>query len=249
MRRRRSISSRPRSRTSRRSRPTPAKPVRAEADTSPTRSRRRSPTSNRSEARPQAGAEARQAEDAGIQAGSDRRSAEERRRQESGEAGRPVDAAKSRMRRNSTPIRSPNCSTSAIRSASWRRNDTLNDIANLGAATGAPAAQLSQSEIDALRARISSCWSPPPGIDANSKVYVVLRVLFKPDGSLVTNRFWSKPPHRRWGRRLPRAPSARCCCASRSRCSSPSITTSGRTSSSNSIPMNCSAADRTNSGT
>ncbi len=63
-------------------------------------------------------------------------------------------------------------------------NATLNDVANLGAASGAPDAQMSQSEIDALRARISSCWSPPPGIDANSKVYVVLRVLFKPDGTL-----------------------------------------------------------------
>jgi hypothetical protein len=63
-------------------------------------------------------------------------------------------------------------------------NAALNDIANLGAASGAQAAQMSQSEIDALRARISSCWSPPPGIDANSKVYVVLRVLFKADGSL-----------------------------------------------------------------
>ena len=62
--------------------------------------------------------------------------------------------------------------------------ETLNDTANLGAASGAPSAQMSQSEIDALRARISSCWSPPPGIDANTKVYVVLRVLFKPDGSL-----------------------------------------------------------------
>ncbi len=63
-------------------------------------------------------------------------------------------------------------------------NATINDVANLGAASGAPAAQMSQSEIDALRARISSCWSPPPGIDANSKVYVVLRVLFKADGTL-----------------------------------------------------------------
>jgi len=63
-------------------------------------------------------------------------------------------------------------------------NETLNDRANLGAASGAPSAQMSQSEIDALRARISSCWSPPPGIDANSKVYVVLRVLFKPNGTL-----------------------------------------------------------------
>jgi hypothetical protein len=49
----------------------------------------------------------------------------------------------------------------------------------------AAAQQLAQSEIDALRARISSCWSPPPGIDVNSRVYVVLRVLFKPDGSMV----------------------------------------------------------------
>ncbi len=63
----------------------------------------------------------------------------------------------------------------------------LNDTANLGAANGAPSAQMSQSEIDALRARISSCWSPPPGIDANSKIYVVLRVLFKPDGSLQSD--------------------------------------------------------------
>ena len=64
-------------------------------------------------------------------------------------------------------------------------NASLNDVAGLGAASGAQAAQMSQSEIDALRARISSCWSPPPGIDINSKVYVVLRVLFKPDGTLT----------------------------------------------------------------
>ena len=62
---------------------------------------------------------------------------------------------------------------------------SINDAATLGAAVGAQNAQLSQSEIDALRARISSCWSPPPGINANSSVYVVLRVLFKTDGSMV----------------------------------------------------------------
>src|SRR5262249_52269355 len=62
---------------------------------------------------------------------------------------------------------------------------TLSDTTTLGAVTGLQNAQLSQSEIDALRARISSCWSPPPGIDANSRVYVVLRVLFKADGSMV----------------------------------------------------------------
>jgi colicin import membrane protein len=61
--------------------------------------------------------------------------------------------------------------------------ETLNNQPNLGASTGA-AAQLSQSEIDALRARISTCWSPPAGITASTKIYVVLRVLFKPDASM-----------------------------------------------------------------
>jgi outer membrane biosynthesis protein TonB len=61
--------------------------------------------------------------------------------------------------------------------------DMPNTQANLGASNGA-AAQLSQSEIDALRTRITNCWSPPLGIDAASKIYVVLRVLFKPDASM-----------------------------------------------------------------
>jgi outer membrane biosynthesis protein TonB len=61
--------------------------------------------------------------------------------------------------------------------------ETINSQPNIGASTGA-AAQLSQSEIDALRARISSCWSPPPGVNASTKMYVVLRVLFKPDASM-----------------------------------------------------------------
>jgi colicin import membrane protein len=61
--------------------------------------------------------------------------------------------------------------------------ETLNNQPALGASTGA-AAQLSQSEIDALRSRISNCWSPPPGINATTKIYVVLRVLFKPDASM-----------------------------------------------------------------
>jgi hypothetical protein len=63
--------------------------------------------------------------------------------------------------------------------------DALNSTAGLGAATAAPNAQLSQTEIDALRERIRDCWSPPPGIDTNSNIYVSLRVLFKPDGTLA----------------------------------------------------------------
>jgi hypothetical protein len=62
--------------------------------------------------------------------------------------------------------------------------EVVNPTANLGSAAGT-AAQLSQSEIDALRARISNCWSPPPGVDANSKLYIVLDVQFKPDASMA----------------------------------------------------------------
>jgi colicin import membrane protein len=62
--------------------------------------------------------------------------------------------------------------------------ESINQTANIGSAVGA-AAQLSQNEIDALRARLIQCWNPPAGIDANSKVYVSLRVFLKPDGSLA----------------------------------------------------------------
>jgi hypothetical protein len=61
----------------------------------------------------------------------------------------------------------------------------LNQEASLGAPNASPDARLSQSEIDALRQRIRECWSPPPGIDSDSNVYVELRVLFRPDGSLA----------------------------------------------------------------
>lgn len=63
--------------------------------------------------------------------------------------------------------------------------DEINNTQSLGAPTAAPNAQLSQTEIDALRERIRDCWSPPPGIDSNTNIYVSLRVLFKPDGSLA----------------------------------------------------------------
>ncbi len=64
--------------------------------------------------------------------------------------------------------------------------ETLSSLAPLGAEDG-HAAQLSQTELDALRRRLSECWNPPPGIDINSDLYVVLRVQFKPDGFLANN--------------------------------------------------------------
>jgi hypothetical protein len=63
--------------------------------------------------------------------------------------------------------------------------DTLSNAGSLGATNGHDA-QLSQNELDALRARLVQCWSPPPGLlDADSKLYVVLHVQFKPDASLA----------------------------------------------------------------
>ena len=62
--------------------------------------------------------------------------------------------------------------------------ETVNDAASLGGPNG-HAQQLSQSELDALRARLIQCWSPPPGVSVDSKLYVVLRVVFKPDASLA----------------------------------------------------------------
>jgi colicin import membrane protein len=60
----------------------------------------------------------------------------------------------------------------------------VNTTASLGFANG-QAAQLSQSEIDALRRRLGECWNPPAGAADGGKLKVVLRVLFKPDGSVA----------------------------------------------------------------
>ena len=49
---------------------------------------------------------------------------------------------------------------------------TLNGTVALGAPTG-HAAQLSQSELDALRAKLISVWNPPPAVSANPDQYVI----------------------------------------------------------------------------
>jgi hypothetical protein len=51
--------------------------------------------------------------------------------------------------------------------------------------TSAQPAALLQSEIDALRTRISQCWKPPAGVTQETRGYVMLRVLLKPDGFLA----------------------------------------------------------------
>jgi len=49
---------------------------------------------------------------------------------------------------------------------------TLNNLPALGTPTG-HAAQLSQSELDALRAKLISLWNPPPAVSGNPDQYVV----------------------------------------------------------------------------
>jgi colicin import membrane protein len=63
--------------------------------------------------------------------------------------------------------------------------DTLSSNPSLGY-VGGTAAQLSQTEIDALRKRLAQCWSPPVGAADAGRIQVVLRVVFKPDGSLAS---------------------------------------------------------------
>jgi hypothetical protein len=60
--------------------------------------------------------------------------------------------------------------------------EQINTVQNIGY-TGGPAAQVSQSELDAFKRRLRDCWTMPPGMASDVKV--VVAVLFKPDGSLA----------------------------------------------------------------
>ncbi len=63
--------------------------------------------------------------------------------------------------------------------------ETLNGTAALGTSTG-HAAQLSQSELDALRAKLISLWNPPPAVSNNPDQYVVtIRIRLSRDHRLV----------------------------------------------------------------
>jgi outer membrane biosynthesis protein TonB len=61
----------------------------------------------------------------------------------------------------------------------------LNSAPSLGTAMG-NAAKLSQSEIDALRARLMALWNPPVGMQDADQGQVTIRIRFKRDGTLET---------------------------------------------------------------
>jgi colicin import membrane protein len=59
-----------------------------------------------------------------------------------------------------------------------------NQVATLGAAE-ANAARLSQSELDALRARLMQLWNPPIGIQNAEQFIIRIRIRLKRDGTLI----------------------------------------------------------------
>ncbi|MBB3772396.1 colicin import membrane protein [Angulomicrobium tetraedrale] len=61
--------------------------------------------------------------------------------------------------------------------------DTINSTAALGARVGT-ASTLSQTEIDALRARLMQLWSPPAGASNPEELVVTVRLRLNPDGTL-----------------------------------------------------------------
>jgi len=62
----------------------------------------------------------------------------------------------------------------------------MNSTPSLGTATGA-AAQLTQNELDALRARLRQCWNVPVGLAEARDLVVTVRIQFKQDGSLAAD--------------------------------------------------------------
>lgn len=62
--------------------------------------------------------------------------------------------------------------------------DTLNSVPSLGTPSGI-AAQLSQSELDGLRARLAQLWNPPAGASNPDEMVVLVRIQLGPDGRLT----------------------------------------------------------------
>jgi outer membrane biosynthesis protein TonB len=62
--------------------------------------------------------------------------------------------------------------------------DTLNNATSLGASSGA-SAQISISELDALRQRLAQLWTPPAGAKNPEELVVVFRIKLRPDGRLA----------------------------------------------------------------
>jgi outer membrane biosynthesis protein TonB len=60
----------------------------------------------------------------------------------------------------------------------------LNGAPSMGAPMG-NASKLSQSELDALRARLMALWNPPVGMQGADQMQITIRIRFKRDGTLA----------------------------------------------------------------
>ena len=63
--------------------------------------------------------------------------------------------------------------------------DVTRKSASLGTKSGRPVSEMSQSELDALRAQIQRCWNPPLGAIEAESLKVRLKLELKPDGRLA----------------------------------------------------------------
>ena len=148
-----------------------------------------------------------------AQARSDRREAQEagRSRRQAKAEPKPLPPKKPEQAssRNSTPTRSRRCSTSAIRSATPRPARSSIRRRRSAPRRGS-AAQLSQSEIDALRARLMALWNPPVGAQDADNSRSCIRIRFKRDGTLARPAGSDQRQRRAVSTRCATAPCARC---------------------------------------
>jgi len=75
--------------------------------------------------------------------------------------------------------------------------------ATIGSPIGASDAKMTASELDALRARLSQCWSPPIGWSDPAEVRVVLMIYLNADGTIGGNPQVLQAPQGRYAQAAP----------------------------------------------
>jgi hypothetical protein len=74
---------------------------------------------------------------------------------------------------------------------------------SLGGTTSAVDAQMTVTELDALRARLAECWSPPIGWTDPAEVRVILMLSLNPDGSVAGEPQVQERPNGRYEQAAP----------------------------------------------
>ncbi len=64
---------------------------------------------------------------------------------------------------------------------------------SLGGTTSAIDAQMTATELDALRSRLAQCWSPPIGWTDPAEIRVVVMISLNPDGSVADEQVEERP--------------------------------------------------------